>query len=700
METGYDCWLGYRPLADAEVRTRWARACRRVAVSGSSDVLQNALAEALSGLSRLLSVRSVEVAEHTPDPHVLIAGPGSRHAAAALRAAGVGGVVGAAGVAGVAGMAGAAPGEEAFVLRADDGPGPRVLITGTSDAACLHGVFGFLRLLQTGGDIAGPGVVERTANRLRMIDHWDNLDGSVERGYAGRSIFFDRGDIVPDLRRVRDYARMLASTGVNAIAINNVNVGKGGAQLLTARLLPRVAGLAAVFRGYGVRLFLSVDFASPVLLDALATTDPLDEAVRHWWAAKAAQVYGWIPDLGGFLVKADSERTPGPAAAGRSPADGANMLAAALRPFGGAVIWRAFVYNCEQDWRDAATDRAKAAFDTFAPLDGTFAANVILQVKHGPMDFQVREPPAPLLDALTRTSRLAELQITQEYTGQQKDLCFLVSQWSAVLSSQARRGGRAATLAELVSGRPDGLPYGGVAGVANVGDDATWTGNILAQANLYGFGRLAWDPPLAPEVIAREWVTQSFGPSPPVVATITEMLLASWQIYESYTAPLGVGWMVTPGSHYGPDVEGYEYSRWGTYHRADRDGVGVDRTARSGTGYTRQYGDEQARRYEDAGTCPDELLLFFHHVGYQHLLQSGQTVIQHIYDSHFDGAERARWLLDRWSSLAGHLDAIRFAQVKARLEMQVANAAQWRDVVNSYFYRKSGIPDARGRRIY
>ena len=682
VETGYDCWLGYRPVADAGTRARWAELCRRVALSGSSDVLENALSEARFGLSRLLSVRSLEVTERTREPHVLIAGPGSRQAAAALGAVPI------------------PPDEDVCLLRVDDGARlRRVLITGTSDAACLHGAFHFLRLLQTGGGLTGQ-VVERAANRLRMIDHWDNLDGSVERGYAGRSIFFDRGDIVPDLRRVRDYARMLASIAVNALAINNVNVGESGAQLLTPRLLRRVADLAAVFRGYGVRLFLSVDFASPVLLDALASTDPLDEAVRRWWAATAAQVYRWIPDLGGFLVKADSERTAGPAAAGRSPADGANMLAAALRPFGGTVIWRTFVYNCEQDWRDAATDRAKAAFDTFAPLDGTFDANVILQVKYGPMDFQVREPPAPLLDGITRTSRLAELQITQEYTGQQKDLCFLVSQWSDVLATESSRSGRAATLAELVSGHPDGLAHGGLAGVANVGDDVTWTGNILAQANLYGFGRLAWNPCLAPEEIAREWVMLTFGSSPLVTATITEMLLASWQIYESYTAPLGVGWMVTPGIHYGPDIDGYEYSRWGTYHRADRDGVGMDRTVRSGTGYTGQYGDEQARLYEDPGTCPDELLLFFHHVGYQHRLRSGQTVIQHIYDSHFDGAERAKWLLDRWCSLAGHLDAIRFAQVKARLEMQVANAAQWRDVVNSYFYRKSGVPDARGRLIY
>jgi alpha-glucuronidase len=698
-------WLGYRPVQDAGTRARWTELCRRVALSGSSGVLKNALAEALHGFSRLLCVRSAEVSEQTAAPHVLIAGPLSRQAETML--------------AGVR----AAPGEEVFVLQVDGGPAipatpdrtpaERLIIAGNSDAACLHGVFGVLRLLQMGGEPPGTAMTERTPNRLRMIDHWDNLDGSVERGYAGRSIFFDRGDIVADLGRVRDYARMLASIAVNAVAINNVNVGASGAQLLTARLLPRVADLAAVFRGYGIRLFLSVDFASPMLIGSLPSADPLSEETRRWWAAKAAEVYRWIPDLGGFLVKADSERTPGPAAYDRSQADGANMLAAALVPWGGAVIWRAFVYDCEQDWRDRQTDRAKAAFDTFAPLDGAFAANVVLQVKHGPMDFQVREPPSPLLGGLTRTSRLVELQITQEYTGQQRDLCFLVSQWSDVLSTPSGRAGesragdrregdrREMALAEVVSGRPDGLPQGGAAGVSNAGDDPAWTGHVLAQANLYGFGRLAWDPRLSPGEIAREWVTQTFGPSPQVVDTITEMLLASWQIYESYTAPLGIGWMVTPGSHYGPNVDGYEYSRWGTYHRADRDGIGIDRTRTPpGTGYTGQYPTARAELYENLATCPDELLLFFHRVGYTHRLRSGKTVIQHIYDSHFEGADRARWLLGRWRTLEGHIDPVRFAQVEARLEMQVANAAEWRDVVNSYFYRKSGIPDARGRPIY
>jgi alpha-glucuronidase len=373
------------------------------------------------------------------------------------------------------------------------------------------------------------------------------------------------------------------------------------------------------------------------------------------------------------------------------------MLAAALAPYGGIVVWRAFVYNCAQDWRDRSTDRARAAYDTFMPLDGAFDDNVIVQIKLGPMDFQVREPASPLLTALRQTSQAIEVQITQEYTGQQKDLCFLHPQWHEVMNLPA---GPTTTLAGIVSGHPTGRPHGGVAGVANVGDDPSWTGHVLAQANLYAFGRLAWDPAIEPRAVAAEWVAQTFGRAEPGFSAVLGLLLESWPAYESYTAPLGVGWMVTPHYHYGPDIDGYEYSRWGTYHFADRDGIGVDRTVATGTGYTAQYDGDRAALYEDIASCPDELLLFFHHVPYAHRLKSGKTVIQHIYDSHFDGAAAARRLLETWLSLAGQVDSARFANVRRRLELQVANAAEWRDVVNTYFARKSGIPDERGRRIY
>jgi alpha-glucuronidase len=683
----YDCWLRYLPIAATQERD----VLSRVAVSGTSVVLGTALAELRRGLAGLTGSGPAVVPELTAEPHVLIAAPGSGAVAQARDALGYP-------------ADGGHGTDEVILICGQVRPRRRIVIASTTEAGCLHAVFAFLRRLQSGQAIGPAGltglrVAEATANRLRMISHWDNLDGTVERGYAGASIFFAGGEVTRDLGRVRDYARLLASVGVNAVCVNNVNVTRDAARLITARHLPRLAGLAAIFRDHGVRLFLSVSFDSPIALGGLPTADPFHPDVGAWWRRQAAEVYQHIPDLGGFQVKADSESRPGPSVYGRTQADGANVLAAALRPFGGVVVWRAFVYNCRQDWRDRSTDRARACYDTFGPLDGAFDGDVIVQTKLGPVDFQVREPASPLLTALRHTCQAIEVQITQEYTGQQKDLCFLYRQWHEVMSTPATLGGEPTTLARIVSGRETGRAYGGVTGVANVGDHPSWTGHVLAQANLYAFGRMAWDPELDPATVAAEWVTLTFGPSEPVLSAVTGMLLDSWGIYESYTAPLGVGWMVTPGSHYGPSIDGYEYSRWGTYHFADRDGIGVDRTMRTGTGFTAQYEPERAKVYEDLASCPDELLLFFHHVRYRHRLRSGKTVIQHIYDSHFEGAAAARRLLEVWAGLAGHVDPVRFEQVLARLELQVINAAEWRDVVNAYFFRKSGIPDELGRDI-
>jgi alpha-glucuronidase len=681
----YDCWLGYQPVPDLSTGDR--DVLSRIAVTGaSSAVLSTALDELARGLTALTGRVPAVVPEQTAGPHVILAGPDSDASAAALRSAGR-----------------PAGGEDEVVLIGDQQTAGNALgsivVTSDTEAGCLHAVFTLLRRIQTGHGLAAT--TETTRNKLRMISHWDNIDGSIERGYAGQSIFFAGGQIVTDLKRVRDYARLLASIGVNAVAVNNVNVTREAAELLTARHLSGVARLARVFRDYGIRLFLSVSFDSPIVLGGVRSADPLDPAVAEWWRARAAEVYQYIPDFGGFLVKADSESRPGPEVYGRTQADGANVLADAVRPYNGLVVWRAFVYDCYQDWRDRSTDRARACYDTFLPLDGTFAPNVLVQIKLGPMDFQVREPASPLLTALRETSQVLEVQITQEYTGQQKDLCFLHPQWREIAAAPATVNGAATTLAAIVSGHETGRPSGGVTGVANVGDEPTWTGHVLAQANLYAFGRLAWNPDIDSATVAREWAAQTFAAAGAGTRdTVTGMLLDSWGIYESYTAPLGVGWMVTPHYHYGPDIDGYEYSRWGTYHFADRDGVGVDRTVKTGTGYAGQYEPELAAVYEDPATCPDELLLFFHHVPYTHVLKSGKTVIQHIYDSHFDGADRAQGLLDTWLGLEGEIDPVRWHQVRGRLELQVANARKWRDIVNTYFFRKSGIADERGRTIY
>jgi alpha-glucuronidase len=400
-------------------------------------------------------------------------------------------------------------------------------------------------------------------------------------------------------------------------------------------------------------------------------------------------------------VKAGSEGRPGPHAYGRSHAEGANVLAEAVAPYGGVVAWRCFVYDSEQDWRDRAVDRAKAAFDEFTPLEGRFAANVVLQVKAGPMDFQVREPPAPLLGAMPGTSKLVEVQLAQEYTGQQVHACYLVPAWSDVLTFGTRGEGHGPRVSDLVLRGGAGDPaLTGMAGVANVGDSPNWTGHLLAQANLYGFGRLAWSPEKAPASVAEEWSRQSFGWDEEVTSTVTGLLMASPGAYEAYTSPLGLGWLVTPGSHWGPSPDGYEYSRWGTYHRADRDGVGVDRTRATGTGFTAQYGEPWASVFDDPQRCPEELLLFFHHLAFSHRMASGRTLAQHIYDSHFRGVEQVGHFLERWRALSGRVDVVRHRPVEGLLAEQLESAREWRDVVNAYFHRKWGCPDLEGRPLY
>ncbi|ANB58645.1 alpha-glucuronidase [Anoxybacillus sp. B7M1] len=577
---------------------------------------------------------------------------------------------------------------------------PYIYIAGKTEKGTLYGVFHFLRLLEMKEDVYHLSIVEQPRNQLRMINHWDNMDGSIERGYAGRSIFFADGQFVKQKQRIKDYARLLASIGINALSINNVNVHQTETNLITEEFLPEVAEVADIFRIYGIQTFLSINYASPIEIGGLSTADPLHPSVKQWWKKTVEQIYRYIPDFGGFVVKADSEFRPGPFTYGRNHVDGANMLAEALEPFGGVVIWRCFVYNCQQDWRDRTTDRAKAAYEHFKPLDGQFHSNVILQIKNGPMDFQVREPVSPLFGAMPKTNQMLEVQITQEYTGQQKHLCFLVPQWKEVLEFDTYAKGKGSEVKKVIDGSLFDYRYSGMVGVSNIGDDSNWTGHTLAQANLYGFGRLAWNPDLSAEEIAKEWIVQTFGNDPQLVEQISGMLLDSWRIYENYTAPLGVGWMVNPGHHYGPNVDGYEYSHWGTYHYADCKGIGVDRTIATGTGYTAQYFPENATMYESLDTCPDELLLFFHHVPYTYRLKSGETVIQHIYNTHFAGVEQTKQLKKRWEQLKGKMDEKRYMDVLERLAIQIEHAKEWRDVINTYFYRKSGIDDQYGRKIY
>ncbi|GLY97555.1 alpha-glucuronidase [Actinoplanes sp. NBRC 103695] len=573
-------------------------------------------------------------------------------------------------------------GPEGYELTAAD---EHTVLRAAHPHGLLHGMFHLVRL----GDASSTGTF-RPAVPRRMLDHWDNVDvhpvmGQVERGYAGGSLFWHNGAPRRDLPRVTAYARLLTACGINAVTLNNVNVHATEARLLTDRL-GEVAELAGVFRRYGIRTHLSVSFAAPVL-HGLDTADPADERVRHWWESTTVDVYATIPDFGGYLVKADSEGQPGPFTYGRSHADGANLLADALAPHGGVVHWRAFVYNHRQDWRDRGVDRARAAFDHFTPHDGAFRENVVLQVKHGPMDFQAREPAAPLIAAMPATRVGVEFQVTQEYTGQQRHVCYLAPMWSELLRG-VHGPALAGFAAEFVA-------------VANTGDDPFWTGHPLAQANLYAYGRLGWNPALEPAAVLDEWVTLTFPGAPARLRDALHAIMDdSWRTYERYTAPLGVGFMVRPGHHYGPDVDGYEYTRWGTYHHADRDGVGVDRTVATGTGCAGLYPPPWARIYESPDECPDELALFFHHLPYQHVLTGGGTVIQHIYDAHFAGAREAAEMRERWAEVAGLVPPEKYERVRELLDEQVRSAEEWRDQINTYFFRKSGVPDAKGRRIH
>ena len=568
-------------------------------------------------------------------------------------------------------------------------------ITGQSESGVLYGVFHFLRLVRTGHMDEIP-VKNAPEMPLRMMNHWDNMDGSIERGYSGQSFFYRDYKILFD-ERVEHYTRMMASIGINAIVINNVNVHEKETYLITDTYLQQVKQYSDLFNRYGIKLYTSVNFAAPMELSGFDTCDPCSAEVADWWKKTAAHIYEMIPEFGGFLVKADSEGRPGPFTYGRTHADGANMLARALAPFGGNVVWRCFVYNCGQDWRDKKTDRARAAYDNFIELDGQFDDNVILQIKNGPMDFQVREPVSPLFGGLKKTNMILEVEIAQEYTGQQIDLCYLLPMWREILDFDTYADGEGSTILNIVKGSTYGQNLCGMAAVINTGDDDNWTGNDLAAANTYGYGRMAMNPSLASDRIAKEWSELTFGRE--VEAEITDMLMRSWSTYEKYTSPLGIGWMVTPHYHYGPDIDGYEYDRWGTYHRADRNGLGVDRTP-AGTGYTSQYNEPWSSIYADRNKCPEELLLFFHYVRYDEMLKTGKTLIQHIYDTHFEGVEEVKEMIRRWEALRGSIPEDVHARVKERMERQLANAIEWRDRINTYFYLKSGVKDEKNRLIY
>ncbi|HTW49793.1 MAG TPA: alpha-glucuronidase family glycosyl hydrolase [Acidobacteriaceae bacterium] len=585
---------------------------------------------------------------------------------------------------------------EGFAIEALHVQGHTYWIVAGADAhGLLYGTFHVLAGIARGKSFASMEGSSSPAAPIRWVDQWDNLNGTIERGYAGRSIFFDDGHVRSDLTRAGEYARLLASVGINGCAINNVNADP---RILAPEMIGEVARIANAFRPWGVRLAISVPISAPKDIGGMYTFDPGDRQVAAWWRAKADAIYAAIPDFAGFVVKADSEGQPGPSKYGRSPADAANMLAAALRPHGGVVMYRAFVYNHHLDWHDLKADRARAAYDIFHPLDGQFADNVVVQIKNGPIDFQVREPVSPLFAGLHRTNVAVELEITQEYTGQQRHLVYLPTMWKSYLDFDLHAENRVTPLKQIVDGTTFHRLLGGYVGVANVGMDTNWLAHPLAMANLYGFGRLAWDPDTTAETIASDWTRLTFSNDEDVVATVINILLRSWHLYEDYTGPLGLQTLTNIlGPHYGPAPQSQEDNGWGQWIRAERNGVGMDRTVVTGTGFIGQYPPKVARMYESLATCPDNLLLFMHHVPWTYKLHTGKTVIQTIYDDHYAGAAGAADLVTQWKTLNGRIDEERYLKTLDLLEYQAGHAVVWRDAIDRWFERISGIADAEGR---
>lgn len=667
-EDGYDTWLRYRPV-EAEWQRRYRPLATALVAEGASPTLAAAAEELRRGLGGLLGTPP-EPAAALRDGAILLGTPASSPLVRGL------------------GLPLEALGREGYLIRSVRAGGRRVtVVAANGDVGLLYGAFRLLRLVQTRQPLDRLDISDAPRVQLRLLNHWDNLDRHVERGYAGQSLW--DWQKLPGFRdpRYTDYARANASIGINGAVLNNVN---SNAQILTRPWLQKVAALAETLRPWGIRVYLSARFNAPMEIGGLATADPLDARVAAWWRAKADDIYALIPDFGGFLVKANSEGQPGPQDFGRSHAEGANMLADALRPYGGVVMWRAFVYSAEN-----VRDRAAQAYDEFKPLDGAFRDNVIVQVKNGPIDFQPREPFHPLFGAMPRTPLMMEFQVTKEYLGFATHLAYLGPMWEEVLREDTHAAGPGSTVARVIDGSLHGYRLTGIAGVANTGTDRNWSGSQFDQANWYAFGRLAWDPHGSARGIAEEWARMSWGNDPRLVAPVVDMMMGSREAVVDYMTPLGLHHLMATGHHYGPGpwVDDLERADWNPtyYHRADRDGIGFDRTA-SGSDQVAQYASAVAARYASLGTVPEELLLWFHRVPWDHRMRSGRTFWDELVLRYDRGVVRVREMRRAWDALEPLVDARRFAEVAAFLRIQEDEAQWWRDASVAYFQSVSARP--------
>lgn len=663
-EDGYKLWLRYARVEDPALLQSYRVAFTSLVVLGKTETDQIILKELQEGFQGLLG-KSLPASEQPGEAALIVETPQSSPALfppkweKELQDLGDG----------------------SYVLRSMEVNGHHVTaIASESPVGCLYGAFHLLRLLGTHQPVDNLDISESPKIKRRVLDHWDNLDGTIERGYAGKSLW--KWQELPGHvdGRIRDYGRVCASIGINGTVLNNVNADP---KILTSAYLVKVAALADALRPYGLRVYLSANFGTPKALGNLPTADPLDPTVGAWWKAKADEIYKLIPDFGGFLVKANSEGQPGPNDYGRSHDQGANMLARALAPHGGVVIWRAFVYQDSVD-----KDRIKRAYKEFTPLDGKFDPNVFIQVKNGPLDFQPREPFSPLFGAMPKTPLAAELQVTQEYLGHSTHLIYLGTLWKEFLDSDTYAKGKGSQVEKVVTGELDGQKDSLIAGVANTGDDRNWCGHPFAAANWYAFGRLAWDPSLAPEDIAGEWTKLTWSNDSATVASIVSLMMGSREAYVDYTCPLGLNGVFEKDLHYAPDPGMVDPRRedWSAayYSRADAKGLGFDRT-RKGSDAVDQYHKPLPNLFNNVSTCPEKYLLWFHHVPWGATLKSGKPFWDELCGRYDQGVREVRLMENQWEALKGKIDDERWGAVETKLRQQVKDAGDWRDKCLKYF---------------
>jgi alpha-glucuronidase len=683
-ETGAELWLRYPELPIPGRLGEYRAAFTHVVASGGGASTEVAAEELVRGLSGLTGSGVTLAAQIQGAGAVVIGTPATSELIAGLPLA----------------SELSALGPEGYLVRAIDVQGQgAVVVAANSEIGVLYGSFALLRHLATHSGIQELSLRGSPKIKVRVLNHWDNLNGSVERGYAGSSLW--RWSELPGTLspRYKAYARANASIGINGTVLTNVNANAqvlcGGASgNCTANYIARVKALADVFRPYGIKVYLTARFSAPVEIGGLGTADPTNAGVRQWWADKASEIYAQIPDFGGFLVKANSEGQPGPQDYGRTHAQGANMLAEAVAPHGGIVMWRAFVYS-----NTSPPDRIKQAYEEFKPLDGQFNDNVFVQAKNGPLDFQPREPFHPLFGAMPGTPLALELQITKEYLGQDTHLAYLGPLYQEVLRADTQVNGPGSTVARVIDGTLHGHSSSAVAGVANVGSDTNWTGSHFNQANWYVYGRLAWDPDISAQAVAEEWVRQTFSNDPVVVTPVVGLMMSSHQTLVDYMTPLGLVHIMGTDHHYGPApwVDNLSRAEWNPfyYHKANAQGIGFDRTA-SGSNAVLQYASAVGQAFGSRATVGDDFLLFFHRVGWQEQLGSGRTLWQELVHRYSQGVDEVQLMREAWAAVAGRVDGQRFGEIADFLEIQHYEARWWRDACLSYFGQVSQLAIPEG----